>query len=200
MILWSEGHSHLETDAPSVGVGIVPIGDAPHVVNLDEFEDVVDADTPFDVRCALVHADSVLFVGAIAKEVSGKVKQFRVGIVERGRIVFVGELSPKHIDTQAFAPLEFLQQWDAIEEPSVEIPFGEEGGVAVVEKFEVGDEIEGVVLDDVGGIGCWMDEEGKGHFVPLRASLDVNVALAKLSKPNAFVKPQLGEVVVVLTS
>ena len=135
------------------------VGDAAHIVNLDEFEDVVDADTPFDVRCALVHADSVLFVGAITKEVSGKVKQFRVGIVERGRIVFVGELSPKYVDTEAFAPFEFLQQWDAIEEPSVEIPFGEEGGVAVVEELKVGDEVEGVVFDDVGGIGSGMDEE-----------------------------------------
>ena len=151
------------------------VGDAAHIVNLDEFEDVVDADTPFDVRCALVHADSVLFVGAIAKEVSGKVKQFRVGIVERGRIVFVAELSPKYVDAEAFAPFEFLQQWDAIEEPSVEIPFGEEGGVAVVEELKVGDEVEGVVFDDVGGIGSGMDEEGKGDFVPLCLMLASNL-------------------------
>ena len=55
-------------------------------------------------------------------------------------------------------------------------------------------------MDDVGGIGCWMDEEGKGHFVPLRACLDVNVALAKLSKPKTFVESQLGEVVVEFAS
>ena len=200
MILWSEGHSHLETDAPSVGVGIVPIGDAPHVVNLDEFEDVVDADAPFDVWCAFVHADCVLLVTAICLEVSREVEEVWVRVVEGGGVVLVGQLSPKHIDSHALAPFEFLEQGDAVEQPSVQIPIGKERGVAVVEKFEVGDEIEGVVLDDVGGIGCWMDEEGKGHFVPLRACLDVNVALAKLSKPNAFVKPQLGEVVVVLTS
>ena len=94
MILWSEGHSHLETDAPSVGVGIVPIGDAPHVVNLDEFEDVVDTDSPFHVWSAFIHTDRVLLVTAISLEVSREVEEVWVGIVEGGGVVLVGKLSP----------------------------------------------------------------------------------------------------------
>ncbi len=115
MILRSEGHSHLETDAPSVGVGIVPIGDAPHVVNLDEFEDVVDADAPFDVWCAFVHSHCVLLVSAISQEVPWEVEKVGVRVVEGGGVILVGQLSPKHIDSHALAPFELLEQGDAVE-------------------------------------------------------------------------------------
>ena len=61
----SECHADFEADAPSVGVGVALVGEAADVVNLDEFEDVVDADAPLDVGFVGVHADGVLLVGAV---------------------------------------------------------------------------------------------------------------------------------------
>ena len=199
-MLCSECHADFESDAPAVGVGVVEVGEAADVVDFDEFEDVVDADAPFDVWCAFVHAHCVLLVSAISKEVPREVEEVGVRVVEGGGVVLVGQLSPKHIDTYTLTPFEFLEQGNAVEKPSIQIPCCEKRRVAVIEKFEVGDEIEGVVLNDVGSIGCWMDEEWEGHFVPLRSCLDIKVALAELSKPKTFVESQLGEVVVEFAS
>ena len=58
--MMSEGHADFEADAPTVGVGVVQEGRTTHVVNFDEFEDVVDADAPFDIGGVAVHADGVL--------------------------------------------------------------------------------------------------------------------------------------------
>ena len=113
MILWSEGHSHLETDAPSVGVGIVPIGDAPHVVNLDEFEDVVDAERQFHVGALGI--DDVRALREIHE-------QRRAGILLEEGVVLIGELAPEDAEADILTPLEFLQQWNAIEELTIEVP------------------------------------------------------------------------------
>ena len=174
-MLCSECHADFEADAPAVRVGIMKVGDAADVVDFDEFEDVVDADAP-------------LHVGG------------GVGIVEGGGVVLVGELSPEHVDAKTLAPLEFVEERNAVEEPSVEVPLGEESGIAVVEELEVGDEIESVVLDDVGGIGGRMDEQWEGHFVPFSTGLEVDVALAELSQPETFVQTCFREVVVVLSA
>ena len=77
----SERHTDFEADAPAVGVGVVKIGGTANVVDFDELEDVVDADAPFDVGFALVHADGVLHVGAVGEEVSGEVEEVGVGVV-----------------------------------------------------------------------------------------------------------------------
>ena len=45
-----------------------------------------------------------------------------------------------------------------------------------------------------------MDEEREGHFVPLCTSLDIYVAFAELPQVEAFVKSQLREVVVILST
>ena len=148
-MLCSEGHADFETDAPAVRVGIMKVGDAADVVDFDEFEDVVDADAPLHVGGVLIHADGVLLVGSVGKEMSWEIEEFWVGIVEGGGVVLVGELSPEHVDAKTLAPLEFVEERNAVEEPSVEVPLGEESGIAVVEELEVGDEREGVVLTNI---------------------------------------------------
>ena len=199
-MLCSECHADFEADAPAVRVGIMKVGDAADVVDFDEFEDVVDADAPLHVGGVLIHADGVLLVGPVGKEMAWEIEEFWVGIVEGGGVVLVGELSPKHVDAKTLAPLEFVEERNAVEEPSVEVPLGEESGIAVVEELEVGDEIESVVLDDVGGIGGRMDEQWEGHFVPFSTGLEVDVALAELSQPETFVQTCFREVVVVLSA
>ena len=85
----SERHAHLETDAPFVSVWIIEVGESAHIVNLNEFENVVYSNSPFNVGFTLVHADGVLLVAAIGTEVPRKVEKVRVGIVERSRVVAV---------------------------------------------------------------------------------------------------------------
>ena len=91
------------------------VSDTTHVVNLNEFEDVVDTDAPFNVWGVLVHVDSVLLIGSVSLEVSREIEQFGVGVVECSRIILVGELSPKHIDTHTLAPFELVDEWEAVE-------------------------------------------------------------------------------------
>ena len=75
-----ECHAHFESDAPLVGVGVVEVGESAHVVNFDEFEDVVYAESEFHVGAFGVHADGVLLVGAVGHEVSWEVEEFGVGV------------------------------------------------------------------------------------------------------------------------
>ena len=93
-----------------------------------------------------------------------------------------------------------MDQGNAVEEPAVEVPLCHEGGVEVVEELKVGDEEEGVVLDDVRGVGCRMDEQGEGHFVPDGSCLGVDVEFAELAQVEALVDASLREVVVVLSA
>ena len=86
-MLCSECHADFETDAPAVRVGIMKVGDAADVVDFDEFEDVVDADAPLHVGGVLIHADGVLLVGSVGKEMSWEIEEFWVGIVEGGGVV-----------------------------------------------------------------------------------------------------------------
>ena len=75
-----ECHAHFESDAPLVGVGVVEVGESAHVVNFDEFEDVVYAESEFHVGAFGVHADGVLLVGAVGHEVAWEVEEFGVGV------------------------------------------------------------------------------------------------------------------------
>ena len=93
-----------------------------------------------------------------------------------------------------------LQQGDAVEDFAIEVPQDHGGGVAVVEELHVVDEVEGVVLEDVGEVGRGHDEEGIGNLVPLDAALEHAVDFTPRVEPEAFVEGGFGEVVVVLAA
>ena len=82
----------------------------------------MNADTPFDVWGAFIHADGILFVSAVSLEVTREVEEVGVRVVEGGRIVLVGKLSPQHIDAHTFTPFEFVDERNAVEQPSVQVP------------------------------------------------------------------------------
>ena len=176
---WSEHHAHGDADALTVGVGIVEVGEAAHVLHIEKFEDVADAQTKFDVRSGGVHRYGVALIGdgavGTCDEVAREVEKAGVGVAAGSRIVLVAELSPKEVETDGFAPLEATKQGDAVEDLAVQVPLDHGLRVTVVEKLEGRDEHESVVHDEVGLVGGGVDEQGERYAVPLDACLEVGV-------------------------
>ena len=195
----SERHAEGGAQAPLLGAGIVVVH-AMDILDMDELEDVVDAHDEFDVGFVALHDVGEIVVLSVL-ELSGEVHEQGVALVlgQEG-VVLVREGAPEGVDADVFAPLEFLDEGDAVEELAVHVPRDHGRGVAVVEELHVVDEVEGVVLEDVGEVGRGHDEEGIGHLVPLYAALEHAVDFAPGVEPEALVEGGLGEVVVVLAS
>ena len=104
----SECHSHFQSHAPFVGVGVVEICETTHIVNLYQLEYVVYANSAFHVWFLSVHAHGVLFIGTVWLEVAREIEKVVVCIARFGRVVLVGELSPEHVKTDTFSPFKFL--------------------------------------------------------------------------------------------
>ena len=64
-------------------------------------------------------------------------------------VVLVGEFSPQHLHADIFTPFQLFEQWDAVEDFTVEVPTDIGRNIAVVEKLHVVDQVERVVLNDV---------------------------------------------------
>ena len=125
---------------------------------------------------------------------------YRTGIGLVVGIVLVGQLAPQAFHAEILAPLEFLEQRDAVEYLSVEVPRHVKRGIAVVEELHVVDEVESLVLYDIREIGGWRDEQGEGNLRPLDATLEVAVYLSPAVHPEALIDAGFGHVIGILAA
>ena len=92
-------------NAPFVYARRVGVGEAAHVFNVEDLEDVVDAGYDLDVGLAVVHDVRGVGVRAVGVEVSGEVEEAAVGgiTLEEG-VVFLRERAPQHVAGDVLAP------------------------------------------------------------------------------------------------
>ncbi len=187
----SERHAEHEADAVLVGCGQFVVVQSAHVLHVENLEDVVNAGHDFHIGLFRVHDVAA----------SGEVhQQGRALVLLEEGVVLVGEVAPEGLHADVLAPLQLLEQGNAVEDLTVEVPRHVERCEAVVEELHVVDEVEGLVLYNIREVGGGHDEQGVGHLVPLYAALQVAVDLSPGVHPEALVDAELGEVVAVVAA
>ena len=91
------------------------------------------------------------------------------------RVVLAGQIAPHRLHREVFAPLEFLQEWQAVEQLAIHVPRRTDKQLAVGEKFHIVHQIESHLVVHESHIGGWHDEQRKRHFVPLHGCIGVEI-------------------------
>ena len=173
---------------------MILVVDTTHIVDVKNLEDVVHTHKPFHIGFVLVHHETGRMSVAHREDEEFSIVRIQV------RIVLVGKLSVQHLESYGFTPLQFLEQWDAVEYLSVQVPRDVERCITVVQELHVVDEVERFPLEDVRQVGRRHDEHGEWHLVPLGTSLDVTVNLSPRREPETLVDARFGEVIVIFTA
>ena len=162
-----------------------------HVVYAEKLEDVV-------------HARHQLHVGGVAVHevgLGGQGEEQGVALVAlQGGVVLVGEGAPHALEGDVLAPLEVLDEGDAVEQLAAEVPAYGPEDVAVVEELHVAHHGECVFVLEVGDVDGGHDEQREGHLAPLCAGVEVVVEIAPAAQPEALVDAGGGEVHLVLAA
>ena len=105
MLVLLKSYPEHAANAPFVYARRVGVGEAAHVFDVEELEDVVDAGYDLHVRLFIIHSMRGVGVRAVGVEVSGEVEEAAVGgiTLEEG-VVFLRERAPQHVAGDVFAP------------------------------------------------------------------------------------------------
>lgn len=195
----SEDDARHEANAPAGSAGIVKIGEAAHVVDVEELENVVNTESGFYIRHLRIHHLALLAERTVGVELAGEVIEvgarlvfFQIGVV------LVGESSPKDVEAHVFAPFQAVEERNAVEDFPVQAPVEHQLRVAVVEELHVVDKVVHVVVIHVSQVGAGHDEEREGDAIPLRAGGKIEIHATPRTQPHAFAHAHLGEVVSVV--
>ena len=115
-------------------------------------------------------------------------------------IVLVGKMAPHALDGKPLAPLEFLDERNAVEQLAVHIPRECPEHLAVVEKFPVFHQTDCCLLLKVREVDRRQDEHWERYLVPLCLSDGMEIEITPTAEPLALVDAQLGDVAVILTA
>ena len=127
------------SDTPFLTGGEIEITYTAYIFDMNQFEDIVNTYNQFDVRSLRIHDMTTL----------GEVHQFiATRILRQEGVVLVRQVTPEHVHSNILTPLQFLDQWNTVEELSVQVPRKHHRGIAVVEELHVVDEIEHLFLND----------------------------------------------------
>ena len=181
----SERHVQTDAQAAAVDAGEVAIGEPPYVVQTEDFQNVFDACTYFYIRLA-----------AHQMAACRKLEE----AFAAGGIVAVAQVAVHAPARKDFAPLQFLQQGNAVEEPSVQIVGDVPRGVLVVEELHRVHQAEGLGLYGVRQVGVGDDEQGEGHLVPYLSCFQNDVGVAEGREPETLLKTRFGVLVIVVAA
>lgn len=96
-----------------MGRGQFHVVQTAHILHMYDLEDVVDTGHNLDIG----------FVGVHEMTTVGEVHQFvAASILRQIRVVLVGKVTPEGVHGNIFAPLQFLDEGDAVEELAVQVP------------------------------------------------------------------------------
>ena len=109
----SERGADHETETMFVGGGELVIVQAAHILHMDELEDVVNAQRHFHVRPLGV--DDIRALGEVHQ-------QRRTSVLFKEGVVLVRQVTPEDAEPDKLAPLEFLQQRDAVQDLTIQVP------------------------------------------------------------------------------
>ena len=108
----SELHTEHESDTVLIDPRVVLVRQTFHILDMEQFEYVVNTQSQFHIRSFSVHNDGVTLVVflsvGIFSEVTWEIEELRVGEVGLSRIVLVGERSPKDVESNQLTPLQFF--------------------------------------------------------------------------------------------
>ena len=137
-------------DAPAVGLGIIEVGEAAYVFDVEEFKDVVESEVGFNVGGGAFHRSGDGGVGSVVFKLTREVVEAVVSAVflQHG-VVLTRKVAPQGAEAEVLAQFQVSDKRQAVEYLSVEVPRSEDGCVAVVEELHVCHQAEGVVVLDV---------------------------------------------------
>ena len=167
---------------------MIQVVDTAHIIDSEELEDVV-------------HTGYHLPIWRVAKGI-GVVRELEDHIIRciLHRIVLVGELSPDSLHGYILAPLQLLDERNAVEKLAVHIPGYRPEELAVAQELPVFHHTDGCLLLEDGEVDWWLYEHGEWNLVPLHLAHDVEVHISEAAQPLALVDAQGGEVALILTA
>lgn len=104
--------SELEAEHPSYAPPVafgdsIGISKATDVLDVEKFEDVVDAGIHFYIRRRRIHNSALKAIASVGFEVPGEVVQSAVaGVFRKEGIILVRQRAPENIAADVFAPLQ----------------------------------------------------------------------------------------------
>ena len=177
----SHGELQADFDDPG-GDAVVEVGDAPHVVDADELEDVFDA-------------DAVLHVGGAGEEAYVFGQQVEACLAVGG-VVHVGHAAVEDVEAHHFAQAQPFDEGEVVEDEAFHVVGGEERHVAVGHELHGAHGVEGVLRQEVAAVSVGHEELGHGHGVPDDAAVHAQVDVAEGGEPDAVEDVEGGAVVV----
>ena len=103
------------------------------------------------------------------------------------RIVLIRQAAPQTPHGDPFAPFQLPQKRNTVEDLAVHIPVQVQTGKTVHGKLHVVDGLEGIVLQEIGEIGLWHDEQGEWYLIPLDAALGMDIELTPRIEPEPLI-------------
>ena len=108
-----ENHHNHEADTTFARTGQVGIGQPTYILDVEQLEDVIDTGTH-------------LHVGGVVHQVTGEAtvahrEEEQIGVVALEGVVLVSQCAPHAFYLEHLAPLQLLNQWQAVEELTVEV-------------------------------------------------------------------------------
>ena len=186
-----EGHTDHHAEAVLVGRGKLVVIETAYVFDMEEFEDIMDTKCQLHIRTLGIDN-----IGTLREIHQNRIADIG-GIL---RIVLVGEFTPKYAETYPLTPLEFLEQGNAVEDLSVQIPVYNSTEETVSGELHIVNRLESIVLYYIRKVGLRHDEQREGNFLPLDAALDEPVHLTPRTKPEALVDAGLSIVVAIVAT
>ena len=90
-------------------------------------------------------------------------------------IILVGQATIEDVHPEDFAPLQMLDQGDAVEQHTIQLGRHVQRCVSVVQELHVVHHVKMVELNDVRLVGCRESQQGERHLVPHDTTLQRGV-------------------------
>ena len=176
-------HGELQADFDDPGGDtVVEVGDAPHVVDADELQDVL-------------YADAVFHVGGAGEEAYVFGQQVEAGLAVGG-VVHVGHAAVEDVEAHHLAQAQPFDEGDVVEDKPFHVVGGKERHVAVGHELHWSHGVERVLRQEVAVVSVGHEELGHGHGVPHDAAVHAQVDVAEGGEPDAVEDVEGGAVVV----
>lgn len=175
--------------------------DTTNIFHMQQFEDIVNAGNKFYIRTTSLHELRVVSEAAILVVMPWEIEQAPViSVLWQEGIVLIRQMAEEEVAANILTPLEVLEQRNAVEELTIEVPRQHDRCITVGDELHIVDELIGIVFHHIAEVGHREAKQREGHLVPLALCLGINVELTPCAKPETLIEGELCKIIVVLSS